>query len=265
MKAVLGFLSGLGGLLSSLGGGSSSPAQGSAEELLEPARRGDARARNDLIHKYTPLVLRVGAAVSGRYLQVGRDEEVSVGLVALNEAIDRFDPERGSSFIAFSEMVIRRRMIDYYRRQRERGAEVPLSVFETADEEGNPLAGVEEREAVQRYTAAEEAVDRREEIERFARRLMEFGIRFADLVEESPKHEDARERAIAAAQLIVRNPILREHLLSRKELPLKALERQVDVSRKTLERQRRYIIAIALIMVEDFYHLRRYVAGYIGL
>ncbi|HYF78723.1 MAG TPA: sigma-70 family RNA polymerase sigma factor, partial [Symbiobacteriaceae bacterium] len=121
------------------------------DRLLEPARRGDEQARNDLIRQYTPLVLRVGSQVSGRYLQVGRDEEVSIGMIALNEAIDRFDADRGASFISFAEMVIKRRLIDYYRRQKGR-SEIPMSELESEDDEGNVLQHVEQREAISRFS-----------------------------------------------------------------------------------------------------------------
>lgn len=248
------------GMLLSLSDGSGPPVTSSIERLLEPARGGDAEARDELLRQYTPLVLRVGSQVSGRYLQVGRDEEISVGLIALNEAIDRYDSSRGASFVSFGEMVIRRRLIDYYRRQRGR-TEIPLSDLGSEDEEGNPLQSVEEREAMSRFGEEQEAEERKFEIIRYSQRLAEYGIRFAELVEISPKHEDARERAIDAARHVAASPLLAQHLQMRKELPLKSLEERVGVSRKTLERQRKYIIAVALILLEDFYHLRRYIAG----
>lgn len=244
--------------LLSLSGNSAPPAASGVDRLLEPARQGDKQAREDLLRQYTPLVLRVGSQVSGRYLQVGRDEEVSVGLLALNEAIDRFDPDRGASFISFAEIVIKRRLIDYYRRQKGQG-EIPLSELETEDDEGNLLTTVEHNEAIDRYAREQEAENRKHEIIRYTKRLAEFGIKFSELVEICPKHEDARERAIEAARLVATNPLFTQHMLTKKELPLKQLEDQVGVSRKTLERQRKYIIAVALIMVEDFYHLKRYI------
>lgn len=249
------------GFLLSLSGNSAPPTgQSPADLLLEPARNGDKQAREDLLSKYTPLVLRVGSQVAGRYLQVGRDEEVSVGLLALNEAIDRFDPERGASFISFAEIVIKRRLIDYYRRLKGR-AEIPLSELETEDDEGNPLRNVEQREAIERFAQAREAEDRKHEIVRYSKRLSEFGIRFSELVEICPKHEDARIRAIEAAKLVALTPLFSEHLCVKRELPLKQLEERVGVSRKTLERQRKYIIAVALIVLEDFYYLKQYIAG----
>jgi len=245
--------------LLSLSDGTGQRGPSPVERLLEPARAGDAAAREELIRAYTPLVLRVGSQVSGRYLTVGRDEEVSVGLIALNEAIDRFDPDKGSAFIPFAEMVIRRRLVDFYRRNAGR-AEVPLSELTTEDDAGNPLQGLEMQEAIAAHQRQVEAEERRQEIARYARRLAEFGIRFSDLVEVSPKHVDARDRAIAIARLVAEDPVLAGHLLSRRELPLKLLERRVDVSRKTLERQRKYIIAVALLLLEDFVYLRGYVA-----
>lgn len=250
----------LGFLLLSLSGNSTPPGPSPVDRLLEPARRGDKQAREDLLKAYTPLVLRVGSQVSGRYLQVGRDDEVSVGLLALNEAIDRFDPSRGAPFIPFAEMVIKRRLIDYYRRQKGR-SEVPLSELEAEDDEGNPLQFAEEREAIGRFTEQQEAEDRKHEILRYAQRLADYGIKFSELVDVSPRHEDARQRAVEAARIVACNPLFAQHLQAKKELPLKQLEDQVGVSRKTLERQRKYIIALALIMLEDFYHLKAYIAG----
>lgn len=245
--------------LLSLSGNSGSSGGSPIDLLLEPARKGDKQAREDLISKYTPLVLRVGSQVSGRYLTVGRDDEVSIGLMALNEAIDRFDPTRGASFISFAELVIKRRLVDHYRRQKQ--SEIPLSELETEDDEGNPLDTVERRQAMEEHARRLESEERKHEIARYAKRLAEFGIKFSELVDVSPKHEDARERALEAARLVATQPLLAQHMLAKRELPLKQLEERVGVSRKTLERQRKFIIAVALIILEDFYHLRQYIAG----
>lgn len=252
-----GFLAGLWALLGGRGG--PSPPQ---DDPIERARAGDPAAREQVLRQYTPLVLRVGAQVTGRYLEPGRDEEVSVGLMALDEAIDRYAPGRGASFLTFAEVVIRRRLIDHLRRARRR-PEVPLSSLAPPGEESS-LPGADERAAVLQHRADEEAAERREEIERLSRRLLEFGIRFEDLVRESPRHEDARQRAIACARLLAEDPDLREHLLLRKELPLRQLAGRAPVSRKTLERQRRYIVAVAIILLEEYDYLRSYIRPALG-
>ncbi|MEW6448710.1 MAG: sigma factor, partial [Bacillota bacterium] len=42
-------------------------------------------------------------------------DELSVAWLALNEAIDQFRPGSGTSFLAFAKVVIRRRLVDYFR------------------------------------------------------------------------------------------------------------------------------------------------------
>lgn len=257
MKALPGFLSGLYALLGGHGGPSPP-----GDDLLERAQGGDPAAREEVIRQYTPLVFRVGAQVTGRFLQAGRDEEVSVGLLALDEAIERFRPTRGASFLTFAELVIRRRLIDHLRRSRRR-SEVPLSSLSPSGDDPAPEPA-DEQAAVLQYRAGEEAAERREEILRLSRRLLEFGIRFSDLVRESPRHEDARQRAVECARILVSDPGLREYLLRRKELPLKELSERVAVSRKTLERQRRYIVAVAIILLEEYEYLRSYIRPGVG-
>jgi RNA polymerase sigma factor len=229
------------------------------EELIAKAQAGDTEARERLIQDWTPLVLRVGAQSAGRYLEVGRDEEISIGLLALNEAIDRYQVERGAPFAPFAELVIKRRLVDYYRR-RKGGQEIPLSELQTEDEEGNPLRSADEAAAIAQFAREQEAEDRRDEIWRYSQRLAEFGIKFQDLVEASPKHADARERALAVARTLASDPLLAEHFRTKRELPLKSLEERVGVSRKTLERQRKWIVAVTLLLLEDFDHLKEYVA-----
>lgn len=233
---------------------------GLLEGLLRTARNGDWQARDDLISRYIPLVLKTGWQVTGRYLQLGRDEEVSVGLLAVNEAITCYRPDRGTSFVAFIKVVIRRRLNDHHRRGRCR-VEIPLSALASKDEV-NELDVIEQRQACVWDRVDEESRERRDEILRYSRRLLEFGICFANLEKDSPRHKGARARAISCARIVATHPVLREHLLQRKELPLKALEKQVSASRKTLERQRRYIIAVALILIGNYEYLHGYIADY---
>jgi RNA polymerase sigma factor len=61
------------------------------------------------------------------------------------------------------------------------------------------------------------------------------------------------------AGIIARDKEMKLYLVTKKELPLKLLESKVSISRKTLERQRKYIIAITLILINEFEHLRGYI------
>lgn len=230
------------------------------EELWKSARLGDLVAREELLRAYTPFVLKVASQVAGRFLYVGRDEEVSIGLLALSEAIDRYDERRGVSFWAFAELVIRRRLIDYYRRER-RAEERPLSEFEREDEEGavdNPLA---DAAGVRAFLEKEEALARREEIEAFAMELAAFGIGLEELARVSPKHRDARQGAQAVARLLAEDPALMAEVRRTGRLPLNRLGQLARVHRKTLERHRKYILAMALVHTGPYPYLQEYLKG----
>lgn len=230
---------------------------GTPEELSSLARSGDAAARERLIERFTPLALRVAAQVTGRYVQVGRDDEVSVCLIAFNEAIDAYRPDRGGGFLSFAELVMRRRLIDHLRRTSNHH-ESPLSAWDDEDDEGDVYNAVEADQAVREHARSVEAAERAEEIARYAEALRRYGIAFEELPEICPRHEDARRRAIEVARTVASRPELVKHLRSNGELPLKALEQLAGVSRKTLERQRKYIIAVTVILLEDFTFLRGY-------
>lgn len=231
----------------------------SLQEQLQLARGGDREARDNLIRSFIPFILRVASQTRGRYVREGEDEEVSIGMLGFNEAIDHFDQERSKNFFAFAEQVIRRRLIDHYRREKRR-QEVNFSDLEDQDNPGYPI-DAEVRSSLAEHQRLTEAEAQREEILRYREILGAYGIELPELVRVSPKHRDARASARDVARMLVRDPDLAEHLRHSKELPLKELAARVSVSRKTLERQRKYIIALAVIALEGFTYLQAYLEG----
>lgn len=232
------------------------------EALVQAAQDGDTDSRERLIAACIPMVLRTGSRLCGRYLQVGRDDEVSVGLIALNEAVNHWRRGSGASFPAFAEMVVRRRLIDHFRREVARH-ETPFSEFDQADDEGEVFNPVEVAVALDAERERREGEDRRAEIARFQELLRQYGITLRDLVRLSPRHSDARARAVAVARAIAENPGWVEFLRRSRGLPLREIERQPElgVSRKTIERQRKFIIAVALILIEGLETLKVYLEG----
>lgn len=222
--------------------------------IIEKAKI-DSEIRNGLIEKYTPFILKVTAEFTNRYIIPGDDEEYSIGLLAFNEAIDNFDSTKGISFFAFARNVIRRRLTDYYRRNRYREKEIPLMDSEQC------FAALEYNLSVEKFGDEVRQVERRNEILDYKRELEYFGISFSKLVKASPKKRDARKRMIDIARVIAQDQRLTEYLMKTKLLPLKELELRTSLSRKTLERNRKYIIALVLILKGDYSYLKEYISG----
>jgi len=228
------------------------------EALLTEAATGDAEAREQLLKSYLPFVERVASSTCGRAV-ARTDDEFQIAFVALNEAIDAYRTDRGA-FISFAETVMRRRLIDSFR-VNSRLRELPFTSFEEEDDEGNLQNTVEANSALEAFARDQEASARAEEIARYAVELGGYGLRFQDLVEVSPKHVDARRNAIEAARTVANDPELRTLFLKSRSLPLKQLEARVQVSRKTLERQRSYIVAVIVLLLGDYALLHSFIEG----
>ncbi|MFD0825103.1 RNA polymerase sigma factor SigI [Neobacillus cucumis] len=229
------------------------------EESVKLIQQGDRILLNELIESYKPFIAKTVSSVCKRYIYES-DDEFSIGLLAFNEAIEKYSSERGSSLLSFSEVLIKRRVIDYIRKQ-TKNQHISLDFQTSSLEEESPGTVIVNELSLENYHKKTDEQLRKDEIIQFQQLLKTFDLNFSDLVENSPKHADARKNAILTAKMIVDHPELKEILLEKKRLPIKQLEKMVDVSRKTIERNRKYIIAIALILSGDYVFLKDYIKG----
>ncbi|TBL70559.1 RNA polymerase sigma factor SigI [Paenibacillus thalictri] len=228
------------------------------EQQVIRIQEGDTRLRNQFITDYQPYVAKVTSRFCKRYIDPARDDEFSVALGAFNEAINQFSPQAGRSFLGFAEQVIRRRLIDYVRKEQRHQQQIPYSSFEVEDEEDNVINPVEIHQAVEQYEKQKGMEERRGEIIDLNRCLSDFGISFSDLADASPKHTDSRLTLFHIGKVLSGDPALMRIMLSKRMLPIKELQGKVEVSRKTLERNRKFIIATALIFIGPYPYLRDY-------
>jgi RNA polymerase sigma factor len=228
------------------------------EELVVRIQQGDLRLRNQFIADYQPFVAKVTSRFCKRYIDPARDDEFSIALAAFNEAINQFSAPMGRSFLGFAETVIRRRLIDYLRKEQRFRGQIPYSSFEQEDDEDNIVNPIEIHQAIEQYEKQKGMEERRSEIQDFSRCLAEFDIAFSELVDSAPKHEDSRRMLLVIAKLLAEDADMMRTLLSKRQLPIKELLEKVEVSRKTLERNRKFIISMALIHNGPYPYLRDY-------
>lgn len=219
------------------------------------AQNGDPLAREQFIQKHKPFITRVSSVICHRYLNWDNDDELSIALSAFNEAIDSYNPQKGASFAGFAQNVIKRRLIDLFRKEAKEQL-IRSSPMDANDPELNRYDAGASQEV---YQANQRNADFAEIVELYIKALVEYGLTLEDLVKASPKHRDSKERLIKAAYELSRQPILLESMRQHKMLPIKELESLTGLKRKILEKGRRYIIAITLILTEpDFYPLKTF-------
>lgn len=214
-------------------------------------KNGDVGLKEELIRKYKPYLLKTISSTIGKYVDSETSEEYSVGLMAFNEAIDKFDSEKNGNFISYCNIVINHRIIDHIRKNRRENKVIPFSYFEEKSE-------FEEKYLVSDSHYQYEKIEIREEIMIFESKLKEFGITLEDLVEKSPKHKDSRELYISIAETLSNNEDLFNKMIRRKSIPIAELMKFVTVSRKTIERNRKYIIAVSLVLRSSLDEIKQY-------
>jgi RNA polymerase sigma factor len=231
----------------------------SLEDTVLKIQQGDLPLLNETIDAYKPFIAKTVSSVCKRFIHES-DDEFSIGLIAFHEAIQKYSPERGSSLISFAEVMIKRRVIDYIRKH-SKNQNISMDFGMQNQDEDSPSLTIENEISVEEYQKKTEAELRRQEIIQFQQVLRDFDLSFQDLVEQSPKHADARKNAMIIANILVEDQELQAYLIEKKRLPIKQLEGLVEVSRKTIERNRKYIMAISLILINDYIYLKDYIKG----
>jgi len=230
------------------------PAQ-DVEAEIRKIKQGDDLARERFLEDSKPLIYKIACKFSRRVLEWGRDDELAIGLIAFNEAIDRFCDDFGVPFFAYARKVIGSRLVDYYRRENRSGMskiQLPL------EEEG--VNSVEFAKSWDIYLEEEAAREREEEIKEYEELLRMYGVSFEELVKCSPRHRDTRQSLMLVAWELAGESSLFKKFRDNKKLPLAELEKKTGVGRKTLERGRKYIVAMTLLIHrrEDFLYLASY-------
>lgn len=232
------------------------------EENVFLIQQGNQTILNETIASYKPFIAKTVSSVCKRYIHE-TDDEFSIGLISFHEAIEKYSPEKGSSLLSFAEVLIKRRVIDYIRKQ-SRNQHISYDFSDDSLEEESYGNLIVNELSVEDYYKKIEEQHRKDEILRFQQSLKTYDLKFSDLVEKSPKHADARKNAMMVAKVLIENEELKNSLIDKKRLPIKQLEEVVNLSRKTIERNRKYIIAIALILMGDYVYMKDYIKGVVN-
>lgn len=228
------------------------------EELVKKIQQGDLKLRNQFIADYQPFIVKITSQFSKRYIDPAKDDEFSIALTAFNEAINQYSEASGNSFLGFSKTVMIRRLIDYVRKEEKHKNLIPYSSFDMEDEEEYLMNPIEIIQSVKKYKASQENESRKAEICELNAELMTYDITFQDLVNVSPKHRDSREELKQIAVELAKRDDVMKKMKEKKLLPIKDVLEWAKVSRKTLERNRKYIIAVSLIYAGNYPYLKEY-------
>jgi RNA polymerase sigma factor len=215
-------------------------------DLIKRLQQGDETARETLIANYQAFIVKLARNYTREKCDITGTDAYSTALLAFNEAAEKYNPEKGSQFYSFASQVINRRLIDMVRSNARYKPEINVENIPDRPSE-NDNRDLQEELA--------------EDIKWFEETLKEFNISLEDLVRETPKHRDTRCKAIAMARHVINDPMLLARFERRKSLPFKNLLLKFRCNPKTIQRHRKYIIAVCIALNGSSLYLRDYILG----
>jgi len=222
--------------------------------------KGDIRLADELIRTYIPFI----KAEASKFLSrpcTEQDDEFSIAMIAFHEAIQGYSQIRGA-FLKYAALLIRSRLIDYQRKETRHRGNVSLYA-ENDDDDRALIESIADQKDY--FEESENLEATQQEIAELSRVMAEFGVSFSDVSENSPKQERTLESCRKAVLYASENRHLLDELLRTKRLPLAELVAGSGADRKTLERHRKYILAMLLIQTNGYEVIRGHLRGVIGM
>ena len=214
-------------------------------EKIEKAKYDD-QEMSRLISAYMPFIKKAAVEIGDAVMEY--DDRLSLAMLTFMRCIKLYENDRGN-FISFAAACIRNRLIDESRKQLKYSRNI-TPLFNDEDEKAFQIAT--DRASIEAYSLEQERESLVFEIEAFSESLQAYGISFQELPKICPKHDAARRRCVDLARYVAANEGMRVSLLKSRRLAQSSLARQFNLSEKTVEKHRKYIVTIVLLLSGDY-------------
>lgn len=224
-------------------------------DAIRDIQAGDEPLREQFISSRREFIRRYASFVCRRSLDWRNDDELSVALISFNRALNSFDPSAGKSFAAYARLVIRNSLIDHIRHRAVGPTIDPLAI----DDSGSDA---DAQAALRRYELDRARADWAVEVERLRELLAGYTITLDELAAQSPRHRDTREHLKSIACQIAERPEIIDRIRRTQRLPVLEIQAVTGVRRKLLERWRKYLVSLIIILTDaDLEYLAEYIWG----
>ena len=217
------------------------------------AAKANSIAANEIIKDYLPFIKSEACKATGRIVVEGRDDEVSIAMIAFHEAIERYSKLKGA-FLNYAALIIKRKLIDYYRKEKRHSGIISIETPIGEDEQIRMGDIIEDGSNPYEETAMRDAT--REEIAELSAQLKSFGVSLTDIADNCPKQNRTLTVCRKALQYARETPMIIDELKRTKRVPISRLAEGTGAERKTLERHRKYILALLIIYSNGYEIIR---------
>ena len=211
------------------------------------AAKTDPEAADALIGQYMGFIRSETVKFIHTAPEDGHEDELSIAMLAFYEAVLSYEKHRGA-FLPYAARAIKNRLIDHYRTERRHGNVISLHAPAGGGEESGDLLDTlpDHRDEIGAY---EQRTASQAEIQEFGAQLARFGLSFSDVADNCPRQDRTLDYARA-------NPELLNKVAETGKLPMNELALGSGTERKTLERHRKYLVAILLAFTNGYEIIR---------
>ena len=215
----------------------------------------DPEAADRLIGQYMGFIRSETVKFTHAAPEDGHEDELSIAMLAFYEAILSYEKGRGA-FLPLcgpGHPKPAHRPLPGGKAARKR--DLPPHALGTEEEDGGELLDtipdtVDHADAYETRTASQR------EIQEFGAQLAAFGISFSDVADNCPR----QERTLAACRRVLdharAHPELLDRLVETGRLPMNELAAGSGTDKKTMERHRKYLVAILLAFTNGYEIIR---------
>lgn len=181
------------------------------------------------------------------------DDEFSVALLAVSEALNSYNEEKGN-FWSYAALVIKSRILDEYRKNSRHSGELLLSPasFEGNLRDEDTEADISIKSELNRKTAVYIDNPLKDELDALEQELKEYDVDLFELPAVSPKSGKTKTACGELIKAFFLPPPLLDILKQTGKLPISELLKRYKTSRKLIERHRKFILASVLIKAGDY-------------
>ena len=214
-------------------------------------------SRDAFIEKNKKFIYSSTTNICKRTLHWENDDELSIALIAFNNACKTYIENKGN-FFSYAKVLIKNALIDYFRK----ASNNPYLMFNSDDKE---IEFIDSKKSLTDYEIRQENTRRREEILTFSNDLKEYKLSFDVLVESSPRHKDTNDKLLNLAFICSKESSILDYIHDYKMLPIKQICLLSGENRKLIEKWRRYILTLILIFSnKEYIYIRSYLNIKVG-
>lgn len=200
---------------------------------------------DQLLTEYQPFLKKQLSGKNGSGLEY--DDMFSLAMLTFIGCIMQYEEGRGN-FLSYCSICIKNRIIDEMRKQSRYTSHI-LLLDKSNEFTEPPELNIA---SIKAYNKELERAALSEEIEALSQILSTYGISFYELTNVCPRHSRSKTQCVSAAKILLADRKMKIKFFKSHKLPQKELAAKLNISPKTIEKHRKYIAALAILLSGDY-------------